>query len=472
MIPMPGAVTPVPGSFRDPSGGVFERDGRVFRTVNAVAARDFDFVCQTPFYAAAVADGRLVEARRLGPDEAREISSEAVYVVEHPRLPFVSFPYEWSFPALKSAALLHLDLQLEALSSGVMFSDGTAYNLQFVGHRPVFIDTLSLRAYRDGELWAGHRQFCEQFLNPLLLRAFLGVTHNAWYRGALGGIPTADLRRLLPLRRKFSRRVGTHVVLQDVLQHSVGKRSDIDASALGKVGLPRSSLTRLLRGLREWIATLTPRDTSATTWRDYARSHSYTSDEAATKKAVIREFVRVRALKQVWDIGCNTGDYSVAALDAGASQVIGFDFDQGAIELAFARSVEGGLNFLPLFLDASNPSPSQGWAQSERAGLDERAGADGVIALALVHHLAIAGNVPLDRVVRWLVGMAPRGVIEFVPKGDPMVAQLLRFRPDIFPDYHEDAFLAHLAGVARIERSTPTSATGRVLVEFKRDQAG
>lgn len=471
MIAISGAMIPIPGSFRDPSGRVFERDGRIFRTVNPAAARDFDFVRQTPFYAAAVAEGRLVEARLLGEAEAREIARDAVYVVEHPRLPFVSFPYEWPFPALKSAALLHLDLQLDALSSGVMFSDATAYNVQFVGHRPIFIDTLSLRAYREGELWAGHRQFCEQFLNPLLLRAFLGVTHNAWYRGAQEGIPTADLRRLLPFGRKLSRRVGTHVVLQDVLQRSAGKRSDIDATALRAAGLPRSSMAKLLRGLREWIATLAPRDGSVTTWKDYAHSHSYTSEEAATKKAVIQEFVGAHALKQVWDIGCNTGDYATAALEAGASHVIGFDFDQGALELAFARSVERNLNFLPLFLDAANPSPSQGWAQTERAGLAERGGADGVVALAIVHHLAITGNVPLGRVVEWLVGMAPRGVIEFVPKGDPMVAQLLKFRPDIFPDYHEEAFLAHFGALARIERCTPTSATGRALVEFARHTA-
>ena len=73
MIAASGAVVPVPGSFRDPSGAVFERDGRIFRTVNSVASRDFDFVRQTPFYDAAVRDGRLVEARLLSAAEAHEI---------------------------------------------------------------------------------------------------------------------------------------------------------------------------------------------------------------------------------------------------------------------------------------------------------------------------------------------------------------------------------------------------------------
>ncbi len=469
---MTSAVVPVAGSFRDPSGQVYERDGRIFRTVSRVAAEDFEFVRRTPFYEAAVSSGRLVDARLLDAADAREISPDAVHVVEHPRLPFISYPYEWPFPALKAAALLHLDLHLDALASGVTLSDASAYNVQFAGARPVFIDTLSLRQYRPGELWAGHRQFCEQFLNPLLLRAFLGVPHNAWYRGAQEGILTADLRRLLPLRRKLSRRVGTHVVLQDVLQGSVGKRRDVSASTVRQAGLPLAGLRNMLSGLRDWIGGLRPADKSATTWRDYARSHSYTSEEAAGKRSAIQSFVRTRGAERVWDIGCNTGDYSVSALEAGARHVIGFDFDQGALELAFERAAEGGLDMLPLFLDAANPSPSQGWAQGERPGLQQRAGADAVVAVAFVHHLAIARNVPLAAVVGWLVGLAPRGVIEFVPKADPMVQELLRFRPDIFPDYHEEAFLAHVGAVARVEGTTRTSSAGRLLVEFTRHGAG
>jgi ribosomal protein L11 methylase PrmA len=176
----------------------------------------------------------------------------------------------------------------------------------------------------------------------------------------------------------------------------------------------------------------------------------------------------VASTRMVWDIGCNTGDYSVAALQAGARSAIGFDFDQGALDIAFDRARSERRNFLPLFLDATNPAPDQGWSQAERRGLGARAAADAVLALALIHHMAISKNVPLDQVVSWLTSLAPSGVIEFVPKSDPMVVELLRLRADIFPDYNEEQFVRSLQQRARIVASETVSASGRKLFAFDR----
>ena len=463
----------VAGSFRDPAGQVYQKHGHIYRTVNPVVADEFDFVRSRKFYNQATADGRLIAADILSPEVLGREAGAAAYVLEHPRLPFVSYPYEWSFPTLKLAALFHLGFHLDALRDGVSLVDASAYNVQFIGSRPIFIDTLSLRKYEPGTFWAGYKQFCEQFLNPLLLRAYLGVSHNAWYRGSQEGIGTAEIRKLLPLRRKFNRRVLTHVVLQDSLQRTGSKSTSIDQKTLRKAGFPLAAFQRTLTDLRNWIAALEPAKTGPTVWRDYASSTSYDEEESVNKKEFIAEFVRRRRPNQIWDLGCNTGDYAVAALEAGANSVIGFDFDQGALELAFSRAQEQNLAFLPLFLDISNPPPSQGWAQKERHGLDQRsADADGSIALALIHHLSIGRNVPLPDVIDWILGVAPHGVIEFVPKEDPMVQELLRFRDDIFPDYTVDHFLQHLGRHASIERKAPSSSTGRLLVEYSRLRDG
>jgi len=459
---------PLGGSFRDPSGHVFTKNGRILRTVNPSAAPDFEFVRQTRFYQEAVRESRLIEARLVDNEELGEEARQAVYVLEHPALPFVSYPYEWAFSALKTAALFHLDFHLEALEHGITLSDASAYNVQFIGARPIFIDTLSLRRYRSGELWAGHSQFCEQFLNPLLLRSLVGVSHNAWYRGTQEGIPTRELRRMLPWRAKLSRRVLTHVILQDTFQRLAQNKIDAGAVPIQNAQLPLPTFRKLLTDLRKWIAKLQPADRERSLWQDYAHRHSYKSEEVKAKAAFVHQFVADNKLRIVWDIGCNTGDYSVAALQAGAEYVVGFDSDQGVLELAFARARELRLNFHPLFLDLANPTPSQGWAQRERHGLQERATADGLLALALLHHLCIARNVPLAACLRWLVGLAPCGVIEFVPKDDPMVQVLLRFRKDIFPDYTRDRFLATLSSIAHIGRKAAVSATGRLLVEFFR----
>lgn len=465
------AATLDPGSFRDPGGQVFLGAGQVYRTVNPPAVDDFDFVEASGLIESLVADGLVLASDKVDRSVLGGACGDARYVIEHPKLPFISYPYEWTFSALKAAALLHLDIHLRALEYGVTLSDASAFNVQFDGAKPVFIDRLSFVKYRDGGIWAGHGQFCEQFLNPLLLRAFFGVPHNAWYRGAQEGIPTEAIRALLPWRRMLSWNVLTHIVLQSAIQARV-KAADDGGSAgsreLRKVGLPKSALEGMLRRLRRWIETLTPADKGKTTWQDYADSNSYADAEAAVKRGFVERFVAAVKPKTVWDFGCNTGAYTAAALGAGAEYAVGFDFDQGCLERGFHAAREKDLPLQMVYLDAANPASDQGWAETERQGLHRRASADALLALAFTHHLAIAKNIPLDRVVGWLIGLAPTGVIEFVPKTDPMVQRLLQLRQDIFPDYDEEHFLKCVGRLARIEHREHVAENGRLLVAYDR----
>jgi ribosomal protein L11 methylase PrmA len=443
---------------------------RVLRTVTPYAADDFEYVRSTGLIEHLVDKRLLVAEEQVDHESLGEIAAGASYILEHPRLPFISYPYEWSFSALQAAALLQLDVHIKALEYGVTLSDASAYNIQFQGPAPIFIDHLSFRRYREGEFWDGHGQFCQQFLAPLLLRAVCGVAHNPWFRGSLEGISVSDLNRILPLRAKFSPKMFTHIVLQDYLQtRGTGKKPVTDVASQAKQRkLPKTAFNRMLSSMRNWIAKLRPADDAETVWRNYAQGHSYTGDEVAKKKSFINQFTAQVAPTMLWDLGCNTGDYSKVALAAGAALVVGFDFDQGALELAYARAREEKLNFLPLFLDATNPAPDQGWAQSERRGLAARTEADAIVALALVHHLAIARNIPLEQVIAWLMEMAPSGVIEFVPKSDAMVQQLLQLREDIFPDYCQENFLNIVRRRGKILQQEKVSKSGRLLVWYHR----
>ena len=457
-----------PGSFRDPAGHVYQIDGRVFRTVTSKAVSDFEFLRQTDFFLNVTERGWFVGASEIDSSVLGMVDDDVRYVVEQPRIPFVSYPYEWPFPALKAAALLHLDLHLEALQHNVNLCDASAYNVQFLGARPVFIDMLSMRRYQDGEFWLGHRQFCEQFLNPLLLRACFGIAHNTWYRGNLEGITTNDLSRMLSLRQKLSWNIISHVLLPARLQRTaIAKRPD-DLKKLKQRRLPLQSFRGMLTQLRSWISKLEPADTGKTVWGDYDKTHSYSSDEAVAKRRFVHDFVSHVEPALLWDLGCNTGEYSETALDAGAKYVIGFDFDQRALETAFARAIAKDLNFLPLYLDAANPSPDQGWQLAERSGLQKRASADAMLALAFEHHLAIGHNIPLDKAIDWLTGLAPTGVIEFVQKSDPTIQEMLTLREDIFDDYNEKNFSSILQQRARIIKSETVSATGRRLFWYDR----
>lgn len=260
------------GSFRDPSGHVYHINNRTFRTVNECAVDHYRFVRDTGFLRALADTGWLIDSTEVDASALPlRLGSHCRIVLEHPTLPFISYPYEWSFPALKAAALFHLDLHLKALEFGVTLSDASAYNVQFVGPRPTFIDILSFRRYQDGEFWIAHRQFCDHFLNPLLLRAYCGVTHNSWYRGNLEGIPTADLSRLLPWWRQFlSWKTFTHVYLQTRMQSLATARTKVDLQAVKARRLPHTAFLGLLSQLRTWIDTLVPADSGKTVWGEYA----------------------------------------------------------------------------------------------------------------------------------------------------------------------------------------------------------
>lgn len=453
-----------PGSFRDPGNRVFFDERQVLRAVYASSAGDYEAFRESGLLEQLVRDGRLVASTEVAASEDPEGQS-AAYLLRHPRLPFISYAYEWPFGLLKKAALFHIDLLLTALDRGFTLSDATAYNVQFDGTEPIFIDHLSFRPYEEGEIWAAHRQFCMQFLNPIVLWSRFGVAPNAWFRGNLEGIEPEQLAPLLRWSDHFSWTLLTHVILQGSFQQKANSGTARE-TGVRETKLSKLSFRGMLSGLRSFIAKAQP-PRRRTVWDEYACANSYRGEEAEAKHRFVRKMAAVVKPALMFDLGCNTGDYSVAALEAGAGRSIGFDFDFGALDQAVVRAESAKLPFLPLWLDATNPSPDQGWAQKERKGFGERVKGDAVLALAFIHHLAIARNIPLPMAVDWIMSIAPVGVIEFPPKSDPMVQLLLRNRADIFPDYGEAQFLACVKKCARIVDQEHLSPGGRLLVCYE-----
>ncbi|MCZ6740734.1 MAG: class I SAM-dependent methyltransferase [Alphaproteobacteria bacterium] len=412
--------------------------------------------------------GMVIESEEVDGAQLGEDAPERGIVLEHPKIPFWSYPYEWPFGALKAAALTHLDIQIALLDHDIALSDASAYNVQFLGPRPIFIDTLSFRRYRENEHWVGHRQFCEQFLNPLLLRARFGVPFQDWYRGRPEGIPAEYLASFATWRHYLSWRMLSHVIMPARLQSGAGDRVMASAVKAKARGLPKRSYHATLVQLRSWIATLSIQGHGNSVWGAYAGDNTYDPEEAEQKRAMVAEFVKAVGPKQLLDLGCNTGDYSALALQSGAKSVIGLDADHGALEQAFDRATAQGLDFLPLYQDSANPSPGQGWNAKERKSLSQRCeGVDAVIALALEHHLAIGRNIPLPEVVGWIVGLAPQGLIEFVHKDDPTIRKMLALRDDVFSDYNLENFVAALERHARIIRRQQVSKSGREIFWFQ-----
>ena len=457
-----------PSSFRDPAGLVLQGHGRIFRTIETCARDDFARLNASGLLRSLAREGKLVDSQAIGAEDMPQdllatLPAGDRLFLEHPRLPFVSYPYEWPFALLKRAALHHLDVQLELLNSDFTLCDASAYNVQFRGTRPVFIDVLSIRPYKQGSYWAGYRQFCEQFLNPLLLAAKVGVPFQAWYRGHAEGLPVNEMARLLPASSRLSPRLQLHVYLHARMS---GSARGAAGSAGGKP-MTKSALVWLVGNMRACVAALQS-PVGRSTWGGYATQAPYTAQAAERKHTFVAAYVAALRPELLLDLGCNSGDYSATALAAGARRVIGTDLDLNALDEAVKAADGQSLDFLPLFLDVLDPSPGQGWAGRERQSFQDRLQAQGLLALALLHHMVIGRNVPLPQAVDWLVSLAPTGVIEFVPKTDPMVQHMLSAREDIFADYTEAHFCQCLAQRATLVRSERISDTGRAVFQYER----
>ena len=456
-----------PGSYRDPSGSIFCHQDRIYRTINECAAPEFEFARDSGILPKMVEDGICVGYKEVNRSHFSELPSNVCYVLEHPKLPFISYPYEWSFSSLKRAALFQLNLLLSLLDRGGTLSDSSAYNIQFTGSTPVFIDHLSICRYNEGQFWTGHRQFCEQFLHPLLLRAKVGVNHNNLFRGSLEGITGIELKAFLPIKSKISWKMFVHVIFPAMCQSWASKKAAFPIQRVKDRKLPQSAFRGMLEQLYQWVKKLEPRNTSHTPWADYRSSAPYQSDEEQKKAKFVAEFSGKVVPEILWDIGCNTGTYSAVALKEGAKLAIGFETDSLALEKASMEAEQRGLNFLPLYIDVVNPSPDQGWNQSERSGLQARCGRGGLLALAVLHHMCLGRNVPLEKAVNWLIDLAPTGVIEYVHKADPTAQRMLQLRKDIFVDYTLDNFISFVSSRAKILKMEAITSNQRTLIWYQ-----
>jgi ribosomal protein L11 methylase PrmA len=456
----------VSGSFRDPSGFVFTTDGSLYRQVNLVFADEYDACVSSGLYDDLVTSRLLVAHRDVG--VAFAAAPEAHTVIEPERIPFISYPYEWSFGQLKDAALLTLDVQQRALARGFVLRDASAYNVQFKDGRPLFIDTLSFERYEEGRPWQAYKQFCEHFLMPLALMSARDVRLGRLQREYLDGIPLDLGSALLPARTWARPSMLLHLHLHARAMRRYESKSV--AQVTGTRSISKRALTGLVTSLRDAVQSLDWRP-AGTQWADYTTDNNYSGHAIDGKRRMVRDFVAAAAPHTVWDLGGNTGMFSRVAREI-AESVVCFDIDPAAVELNY-REVRkrGETGLLPLQLDLMNPSPANGWAHEERLSLEERGPVDLVMALALVHHLAIANNIPLARVAESFARLGRSLVIEFVPKSDSQVERLLMNREDIFPDYTIEGFERAFEPHWSIESKQHIAESERTLYLMRRREA-
>lgn len=460
-------------SFRDPSGFVFRRDGVLYRQVNRRFASEWDAFVGSGLYERLAADSILLPHEDAGLDMAL-VPDDAHAVIKPRAVEFISYPYEWSFGQLKDAALLTLRAQALALARGFVLRDASAYNVQFVEGTPILIDSLSFEPAEPGRPWDAYRQFCQHFLAPLALIAYRDARCALLLREFMDGIPVDLAARLLPIRTRLRVGLASHIHLAARAEvRPVGPRESVSGvpaapgSSARAFRIGRTGQLAILDSLRSTVEKLDWQP-HGTTWSGYTRVTSYSERAAASKLATVERLLAATSGRWVWDLGASTGTFSRLAARLGRS-ALALDGDAGAVEQAYQEvKRDGERAVLPLVIDLASPSPSLGWALRERRSILERGNADVVLALALVHHIAIGNNVPLDAIAEFLASLGRELIVEFVPKEDPMVGAMLAHRRDVFPDYSIDGFRAAFEAFFGIAEEVPVDDSPRTLFLMRR----
>lgn len=451
-------MQPDPSSYRDPAGFMFRRGDTWYRRVNRVYRPHYDLLMQGGLYASLVKKGSLVFHEEL---EVEEKDPLLYYIIKPRQIPFISYPWEWSFGMLRDAALLTLDIMQECLRHRMILKDATPFNVQFPEGKAVWIDSLSFESYDETKPWIAYRQFCETMLAPLLLAHYHATPLPQILLAYPGGIPLKLASSLLPRRSRFQLHAYLHIHLH-AKNTGNGQNDRVKPFSRKKMENILASLRLLVEKCKS------PRQES--TWSGYYEEAESRGNYLKAKEELVKQMLPGETVPLAIDLGANTGHFSRMLVER-ASYCIAADADPYCIDLLHEKlKNESPVNMLSLVLDLSHPSPSMGFENGERPSFIERAeGAGLVMALALVHHLALGKNLPLERIASFFKKLCGRWLlIEFVPREDEKSRLLVRGREDMFSAYGIENFETCFSLYFTMENKSPVGESGRVLYLFRK----
>lgn len=450
-----------PSSFKDPSGFVFEAEGKIYRQVNQYYAAQYRQLMDSGLYSQLVNRQQLITHEEVAENFTNTADWYTTLLPE--AVPFISYPYEWCFEQLQDAASLTLTVLKSALQQGMILKDATPYNIQFHKGRPVFIDTLSFDSYDAKQPWIAYRQFCQCFLFPLYLEHYLKTDIQRILSTYIDGIPVDIIAKLLPLKSRLSLGVWLHVYLQHTASTSASGKANKQNG-----GFSKKKLLDVISHLTNIIDNFPANKTYKTTWSNYYEDTILSKEYLQQKERIIQAFCQQTRARSVLDLGANDGYFS-KIFASHQMQVIATDSDNRCISRLYQEVKQKKLqNILPLILDVANPSPAIGFNNQERGAFHQRIQTDLVAALALVHHLVIGKNISLPVLADYFNDIAPELIIEFVPKEDEKVQQMLASRPDTFPDYNQVNFEHIFSDWFNIIEQVPVPGTHRILYKMQR----
>lgn len=440
-------------SFRDPSSSVALIDGRVFRTVKPASSLELKTFIASPVARNFANSGKLLRTVELSdpqnggmiclPAEIVAQIRTGFYVVEHERVWFPSYPCEWPPEMLFAAGELTIELAQAAL--GFSLKDGTPYNVLFRGPNAMFVDVLSFERRTPGDpRWLPFGHFMRTFVVPLLINKVFGTAPAQSFLAARDGLEMEHVYRYLGWPQRLTPRFLGMVSMP----LWPGRRVKPAETSLYRrdVSMPPDKADYILRAqlsrARKLLGKVRPDSGKDPNWSSYTENPGYRSEDYKVKLETVRDWLAGIQPHSVLDVGCNTGDFSQIAAEAGA-RVVAVDLDPIVVGNLYRRALAQKLNILPLVVNLGWPTPAIGWRNSEYPSfLDRTAGAfDAVMLLAVLHHLLVTERIPLEQVADLCDKLTTRHlIVEYVSPDDEMFKTLTRGRESLQPDFTQQGF--------------------------------
>lgn len=451
-----------PSSFRDAAGFVFYQDSEVYRFISPTYYHEFKKFKKIGLYQELLDKGYLIPFEEI---QEESLPEGKAIIIKPLKIPFISYPYEWTFSQLKEAATLTLEIQTIALKYGVELKDASSYNIQFIGSKPVFIDTLSFESWNGGVMWRAYKQFCQHFLAPLTICSFCDPRMKSLFISNLDGVSLELAKRLIPTKAYLHPARFLHLWLHEYFQKFKNSKQDLTKQLISDEK-PPSSAYGLVESLFSSIKNL-KRQNERSVWKAYYQGDSYLMESFEEKKIAIEKLLSELKPNVLWDLGSNEGFFTeIAAKQCQYS--VGFDFDLTCIETMYKR-LRNQQNecILPLHMDITNPSPGIGWDGKERKGISERGPCDVIMALALIHHLIVSSNIPLSSLVNFFHKSCKHLIIEYVPPFDPKFRQISQTNPRDFSFFTEEMFVSSFSESFILKSRIPIGKSSRTLYHFQ-----
>ena len=420
------------GSFRDNKARILVEDGKILREIYIEGKNDFDNILTSKSIKEKIVNNEFINFKEI----ERPKKYNVYKTIEHPRLKFITYPYEWCFEQLKTAAIFNLNLQIDLLKEGNNLKDGSAFNIQFKNTKPIFIDLMSIEKFNPKTSWPGYTQFCEQFLYPLMIQSKSGLNVNEIFKGNLEGIPLNTAFEILnKFQNYFDTKFLFHIFLLNLINKKIKKNKT--GYKVKKIERSAENLIYQLNNLITYIYKLKHK-TQKTVWTNYSIDNFYEDETEKIKDEFLIEILKNEKFKTICDLGCNDGRYSIIASQFVKDSVVSIDNDIDAVNSCYLKAKKNNLKILNLQLDITNPSSNCGWFENERESFKERFNFDLIINFAIIHHIVIGKNIPIESYIEYICSISKKIILEFVPKNDDAIKAMLINREDIFKDYNEE----------------------------------